>query len=222
MDMETRWQKCLCYSCGKPRRMQMSPVPGTRGTFRGKCPTCGRERRWGRYRETAPVFEHEARAEYEREQRALNDRHQREYATLVAEGNAPPISHTAKIYCAYCRHKSRVKFLGPRSDQPLEAQCPTCDAPLEWDLGLNIQRYPSVTNAKFFPLPEPTARDKFVEGGKKVLGLGAFLVWMVVVGTGVLLAAGVVIGLLLSGAGRGGGGIEDGCTEYGGPAAGQC
>jgi hypothetical protein len=76
----------------------------------------------------------------------------------------------------------------------------------------------SPENLAALPIPELTTRDKVRRGAEAGLQFSLSAIYVVVIGIGVLLGGALLLGMLLSG----GGGGEEGCTEYGGPASGQC
>ena len=209
---------CFCYACGKNRTMAMVPIPDRPGRFVGHCPDCGRERPWASKREYRTYAENQARLAYQSEARRETESRQREYAALVAQGEAPPISMWAKVSCFRCPFKGKVEFTGPRSDQPLDGNCPRCTVRLQWDPVLRIQRYVSPDNEAALPIPELTARDKVRRGAEAGLEFSLSAIYVIVIGIGVVLGGALLLGMLLSG----GGGGDEGCTEYGGPASGQC
>lgn len=197
--------------------MVLEPLPGYGTSYTGTCPTCGRARRWTASREFRAGTETQERAAYQREQaRAARDR-QREYASLVARGEAPPITASGRVRCLYCHFKGTVEFSGPRSDEPLDGQCPSCDVRMQWDPARSIQLFPDVTNVIRRDPPEPTPRERVADGVKKGVEWSLVGFYGILIAIVWLLGALLVISMIFSG-----GGGEEGCTDYGGPASGQC
>lgn len=197
--------------------MVLERLPGYGTHYMGTCPTCGRTRRWAASREFRAGTEIQECAAYQREQARANRDQQREYASLVARGKAPPVAESGRVRCLYCHFKGTIEFSGPRSDQPLDGRCPSCNVHMQWDPVRSTQLYPAVTNVVRRDPPEPTPHEKVVEGVKKGAEWSLVGVYGILIGILWLFAALLIISMIFSG-----GGGEEGCTDYGGPASGQC